>query len=252
MENSGVIRQGMILAAGEGTRLRPLTLTRPKPMLPVGEHPVLEWIVLWLLAHGIEEIAINLHYRPETITEHFADGAPWGVRLRYSPEETIMGSAGGLKLLESYFTGPFVVVYGDVLTDLDLHRLIRFHQKATAEAHATLSLYRASNPTECGIVGIESDGRVTRFVEKPAPDAVFSDLTNSGVLILDTPLLSAIPANRFYDIGSDLLPDLLARQIPIFAQEIEPEAYLIDMGTPEKYARVQQEWPTARMQSLLR
>jgi mannose-1-phosphate guanylyltransferase len=236
----------MILAAGEGTRLRPLTLTRPKPMLPVGGLPVLEWIVAWLRFYDVRELAINLHHCPDAVTEHFGDGAAFDVKIRYSPEPTIMGSAGGLKLLEEFFSGTFVVAYGDVLTDMDLSRLLAFHQESSTEPHMTLSLYRAPNPTECGIVALDAQGRVLRFVEKPAPDAVFSDLTNGGILVMDGPLLAHVPEERFYDLSADLIPDLLARGVPIYGQLLEPDAYLIDMGTPDKYEQAQREWPTER------
>jgi len=238
--------KAMILAAGEGTRLRPLTLTRPKPMLPVGGLPVLQWIVGWLRFYGVGEVAINLHHCPDAVTDYFGAGEDFGVQIHYSPESEIMGSAGGLKLLENFLPATFVVVYGDVLTDMNLSRLLAFHQTRDAAPHITLSLCRASNPTECGIVALDMQGRVTRFVEKPAPDAVFSDLTNGGILVMDNPLLAYVQTGRFYDISGDLLPDLLVSDVPVYGQLLEPEAYLIDIGTPEKYAQAQREWPTER------
>lgn len=239
--------KAMILAAGEGTRLRPLTLTRPKPMLSVAGRPALEWITAWLRLYGLEQIVINLHYRPEAVTQHFGDGSAFGVKIDYSVEETILGTAGGAKRVENLLTETFVVVYGDVLTDLDLQPLIRLHQSHEAEGpHVTLSLYHAPNPWECGIVGLDEQGRVTRFVEKPPRDAIFSDLANSGVLIVDPQLLEYVPEDAFYDFSNDLMPLLLERGVPIYGQALAEGEYLIDIGTPEKYEQVQQEWPTPR------
>ena len=243
--------KAMILAAGEGSRLRPLTLTCPKPMLPVAGRPGLEWIVLWLRQYGIRDLVINLHHRPEAVQNHFGDGSAYGIHITYSVEQAILGTAGGVKRVEPLLTESFIVVYGDVLTDLDLDALIGFHQRQSAEPHITLSLYHAPNPTECGIVGLDATGRVTRFVEKPAADEIFSDLANAGVLIMDPQLMRYVPADTFYDFSNDLLPDLLAKGLPIYGQALPEETYLIDIGTPEKYERVQEEWPTARMAQAL-
>jgi NDP-sugar pyrophosphorylase family protein len=237
--------KAMVLAAGEGTRLRPLTLSVPKPMLPVADRPTLEWIFLWLRFYGIREIVVNLCHQPQPVLDYFGDGAKWELQLTFSVEETILGTAGGIKRVEHFFSEPFVVVYGDVLTDMDLGELVGLHDAHGPRPHATLSLCRAPNPWECGIVGLDQDGRVTRFVEKPPRDAIFSDFTNAGVLVVDPDVLQYIPGNGFYDISRDLLPDLLQRGVPVYAQTPDKEFYLIDIGTPEKYERVQQEWPTA-------
>jgi len=248
--------KAMILAAGEGSRLRPLTLTCPKPMLPIGGRPGLEWIVLWLRYYDVKDIYINLHHRPEAVQRHFGDGEALGVHITYSLEHNILGTAGGVKRIEDQFTEPFAVVYGDVLTDLDLRSLIEFHYLQGPEPHITLSLYHTPNPTECGIVELDASphlasGRVTRFVEKPAAGDVFSDLANAGVLIVDPRLLSHVPAGAFYDFSIDLLPELLRRDIPVYGQAIPEHTYLIDIGTPEKYERVQVEWPEIPLARIL-
>jgi len=236
--------KAMILAAGEGTRLRPLTLRTPKPMLPVAGRPTLEWIFLWLRFHEITELIVNLHHQPEPVMSRFGDGRPWGVQLTYSVEPTILGTAGGVKRVERLLTQPFIVVYGDVLTDMDLRQLIRFHQSQAEEPHITLSLCHVPNPQECGIVEINDRHRVTRFVEKPPADQIFSEFANAGVLIFDPLLLASVPSEGFSDIARDLLPLLLERGVPIYGWPIEESVYLIDIGTPEKYERVQHEWPT--------
>ena len=237
--------KGMILAAGAGTRLHPLTVDVPKPMLPVAGVPTLEWIVRWLCSYEVRNIAINLFHRPIPVIAHLGDGAAFGAAIAYSVEERILGTAGGVKRIQNYFDESMVLVYGDVLTDFDLKSLIDFHHSKGDAPHASLSLYHAPNPSECGIVEIDQDGRVKRFVEKPKPDEIFSDLANAGVLIIDTPLLDAIPVNTFYDFSHDLFPKLLEAGTPLYGFAMPLETYLIDIGTHDKYKRVQVEWPTA-------
>mgnify|MGYP000440652861 FL=1 len=236
--------KALILAAGEGTRLRPLTLDRPKPMLPVAGEPLLAITVSMLRRHGITDLAVNLHHRPGAITNYFGDGAAWGVSITYSYEPQVMGTAGAAKKLEWFLDETFLVVYGDVLTNLDYQRLIQFHRDR--QSLLTLSLYRVPNPTEVGLVGVDSDGRVFRFVEKPRPEEVFTDLANSGVLVCESEVLSYVPADTFYDFGHDLLPTLLSLGKPLYGLPLSPAEYLIDIGTPENYERAQREWPAAR------
>ena len=268
--------KALILAAGEGTRLRPLTLDRPKPMLPIDGRPLLEHIIGWLRHHGITEIAINLHYRSQIIRDCLADGGRLGVQLTYSYEDPILGTAGAARKLAGFLaqapadtgdyrppadagdfrppadTGdyrqPFVVVYGDVLTDLDLGELLRFHRvhvDGRGGPALTMGLYRVGNPTQVGLVEIHSPGggRVTRFVEKPPPDQVFSDLANTGLLVVEPGVLGLIPEGEFCDFGCHVVPDMLARGLPVYGWPAPEDTYLIDIGTPEKYARAQQEWP---------
>jgi mannose-1-phosphate guanylyltransferase len=240
------IPKSLVLAAGEGSRLRPLTLECPKPMLSVSGKPVLEHTLRWLARHGIRDIAINLHYRPEVIVNHFGDGAALGVRIFYSYEDPILGTAGAARKLNGFVgSGPLVVVYGDVLTDLDLTALLAFHQRTLERdplARVTLSLYHVPNPTEVGLVGMDDTGRITRFVEKPKPEDVFTDLANAGVLVIEPDAINLIPPNTFYDFGHDLFPRLLDTGISIYGWVIPANTYLLDMGTPAKYAQAQREW----------
>jgi NDP-sugar pyrophosphorylase family protein len=232
--------KAFILAAGEGSRLRPLTLTRPKPMLDIAGKPLLERIILWLRRYGIAEIAINLNYMPHTITGHFGDGSDLGVRLTYSHEDRLLGAAGALKKLEAWLDEPFVVMYGDILSNLDLGRVLEFHSRAAGgERRVTSVVYEVPNPTECGIVQIGADYRIMRLIEKPAPNQVFSNLALAGVLVMEPAVLSYIPADTFHDIGHDLLPMLLAEKWAIYGTALAPGEHLIDIGTPEKYALAQ-------------
>ncbi len=241
------VAQALILAAGEGTRLRPLTLDRPKPMVPINDKPLLEITVGWLRSHGVTDIAINLHYCPEVIVRHFRDGSGLGVRIVYSHEDKILGTAGAVRKLDGFLRDdPLVVVYGDVLTDLDLGALLAFHRQMAARDPAlgvTLSLYHVPNPTEVGLVGLDKDGRVTRFLEKPKPEQVFTDLANAGVLVMEPSIAEYIPADTFYDFGHDLFPSLLQAGVSIYGWVISDDTYLLDIGSPEKYAQAQREWP---------
>ncbi len=230
--------KAMILAAGEGTRLRPLTLERPKSMLPIAGKPLLEHIIDLLKYHGIGEIAINLSYKPQAVIDHFGDGRRFGVEITYSLENPLLGTAGAVKKLQPYFDDTFVVVYGDLLTDLDLTSLAEYHR--ARGGLVTVALYRVENPSACGLVDLNRSGRILRFVEKPPPEEVFTDLANAGVYVVEPEVIDHIPPNTFYDFGQDLFPLLLARGVPVYGYPIED--YLIDIGTLEKYERAQREW----------
>jgi NDP-sugar pyrophosphorylase family protein len=215
-------------------------------MLPINGKPLLEYTVGWLRQHGIRDIAINLHYRPEAIVKHFEDGSALGVRIVYSYEDPILGTAGAARKLNGFLeSSPLVVVYGDVLTNLDLSALLAFHEQARSRdlrAWVTMSLYHVPNPTEVGLVGLDTTGRVTRFLEKPKPHEVFTDLANAGVLIIEPEVVRFIPPDTFYDFGLHLLPQLLLSGISMYGWVIPDSTYLLDIGTPEKYAQAQREW----------
>jgi len=210
-------------------------------MLPVGGKPLLEYTIELLKRHGITQIAINLHHKPKAITDYFGDGQDFGVEITYSLEEPILGTAGAVKALQDYFDDTFIVCYGDVLTDLDLSTLIAFH--TMAQGGVTIALYHVENPSACGLVGLDKKWRITRFVEKPPPEQVFTDLANSGILVLEPGTINHIPPGTFYDFGHDLLPELLGKEIPMYGYPIPHSTYLIDIGTMEKYKRAQREWP---------
>ena len=237
--------KALILAAGEGSRLRPLTLTRPKPMLPVGGRPLLEHIILLLRRSGITEIAINLHYKPTVISSYFGDGHLWGVHITYSLEETLLGSAGAAKRLQSYLNETFVVFYGDLYTKMDLTPLVQFHYDHGSQI--TVALYEVDNPCDCGIVDLSPDGRIRRFVEKPSPDEVFSNLANAGIYIVEPGILDYVPPGQPYDFGRDLFPRLLDEGIEVWGYPIHD--LLIDIGTPAKYEEVQRIFQAAQQGS---
>ncbi len=223
--------KAMILAAGEGTRLRPLTLTVPKPMIPIVGVPLLARTLDWLAGEGVTEAAVNLFHRPQSIPDFFGD--EWhGIRLHYFFEETLRGTAGGVKGAAGVLSdAPFYVIYGDNLIHADLGRLATFH--AGHGGAATVALFHHPNPSAAGIVGTDDDGRITRFVEKPPPDQIFSDTANAGVYVLDPSVLSAIPDEGPSDFGKDIFPRLLTQGAALYGTMLG--GYLQDTGTPDAY-----------------
>ncbi len=223
--------KGMILAAGEGTRLRPLTYTTPKPMLPIAGQPLLERTIAYLKHHGVDELAINLYHLPDKVTSYFGDGSQHGVTLKYSIETELVGSAGGVKRVADFFDDTFVVYYGDILTQANLSEMIAFHKQKNVLA--TMGLYYVPDPWNRGIVALDEAQIITRFAEKPPKAEAFSNLANAGIYVLEPEVLTRIPAETFYDFGHDVFPLMLADGLPIAGYPIE--ALLIDIGLPEKY-----------------
>jgi NDP-sugar pyrophosphorylase family protein len=218
--------KAMILAAGEGTRLRPLTLTLPKPMLPICNTPLLVRTVELLRAQGVTELAVNLYHKPEAIRAYF------GEMLTYSDEPELRGTAGGVKALEGFLDTTFAVLYGDNLYDFALAPLEAFHQEKNALA--TIATFETPSPTACGLIATDADGRVIRFQEKPRPEEVFTHTANAGVYILEPEVLEHIPVNRACDFGQEIFPLLLERfPSRLFARPLS--GYLRDTGTPESY-----------------
>jgi NDP-sugar pyrophosphorylase family protein len=243
-----MMMRALILAAGEGQRLRPLTLCMPKPMVPVGGRPVLEHLIALLHLHGIHEIAINLHYRPEAIVNYFGDGKKFGVEITYSHEKQLLGSAGAARALDTFLTDTFVVLYGDVLTNIDLSALVARHR--TTGAAGTIALYEVSEPSRCGIAELDASGRMTRFVEKPAPGTVRGNLANSGILVLEPDVLHEIPPGEKYDLGLHLIPKLLARGMPLYGERLD--GYILDIGAPDRLEQAEDDYRTGRFRSPLR
>jgi NDP-sugar pyrophosphorylase family protein len=237
--------KALILAAGEGTRLRPLTLTQPKPMLPIGGVPILEHLVGHLRQHGIDEVAINLHYKPEAITTHFGDGLRFGVRVVYSSEPQLLGSAGAARALDWFLDDTFLVLYGDVLTDIDLSELVRRHR--VTRAAATLALYEVEDKTRCGMVDTDATGRIERFLEKPAANVPCGDLANAGIYVLEPGVLQRVPRGENVDFGLHVFPQLLASGVPMYGYRID--GYILDIGSPARYAQAESDLRSGRFRS---
>jgi mannose-1-phosphate guanylyltransferase/phosphomannomutase len=200
--------KAVIMAGGFGTRLRPLTNHLPKPMIPMANRPIMEHIVALLKAHGLDDILTLLYFQPEIIERHFGDGAEFGVRMRHVSAAEDYGTAGAVKNAETFLDDTFVIISGDVLTDIDLTEAVRFHKDRGALA--TIVLTRVENPLEYGVVITGDDGRITRFLEKPSWSEVFSDTINTGIYILEPRALDFVPAGREFDFARDLFPRLLA------------------------------------------
>jgi NDP-sugar pyrophosphorylase family protein len=221
----------MILAAGLGTRLRPLTEEISKPMVPIVNRPVMEHIVDLLARHGFHRLYVNLHYHPDVITRHFGDGGRWGLTIKYSYEEKLLGTAGGVKRLAGELRGDtFLVISGDALTDLDLTALIAFHK-----AHggiATLVITPVNDPSKYGVVITEDDGRIVGFQEKPGREEARSFVANSGIYVFEPEVLKMIPEG-FYDFGSQLFPRFLEEGIAFYGYRHGD--YWNDVGSMEEY-----------------
>lgn len=212
--------KAMILAAGVGSRLDPLTRNVPKPMVPIVNQPVMERIVQLLVRHGFTDIVCNTHYLADQIEGYFGNGAQLGANIVYNREIELMGTAGGLKRVAEKFDffdkdEPFLVISGDALTDVDLTALLQYHRKK--KALATIGLATVSDPSQFGVVVLESrstaaGGRIKQFVEKPAPGTAPSNLVNTGIYLFEPEMLDYIPSGQFYDFGKEAFPDLLAKK----------------------------------------
>ena len=229
--------QAIIMAGGEGVRLRPLTAHTPKPLVPLLGEPVMGYALKLLRRHGCGRIGATLWYMPEKIREAFGDGKGYGVRLQYYEEEVPMGTAGSMKLAQKDLDGPFFVLSGDGLTDCDLTAAMRFHREK--KALATLVLKRVNVPLPYGVVLADPAGKITRFIEKPTWSRVFSDLVNTGVYILEPEIFDYIPDEGMPDFGKDIFPGLLARGLPLFGYETD--GYWCDVGDQRAYMQAQRD-----------
>src|SRR5450432_543189 len=227
--------QALILAGGKGTRLRPLTVYTPKPIVPICNRPFLLYQIDTLKRAGITDITLSLSYQPNKIEQLLGDGSEFGVNLRYTVEPQPMGTAGAYKFAEELIREPTVVFNGDILTDLDLKAAIREHTER--QAVATIVLSPVSNPRAYGLVETESDGRIRRFLEKPKEEEITVNTINAGTYIFEPKVLDFIPAGENHSFEYGLFPHLLERQEPFFAH-IPQRTYWIDIGTPERYLRI--------------
>jgi len=224
----------MILAGGMSTRLYPLTRAVPKPLVPVAGEPITAHVIRWLASFGYDEIAINVYYLADQIKARFGDGSAFGVKLRYLDEAELMGSAGALKPLESFFTEPFVVVGCDDLCDANLDALVAFHHQH--DALATIGLVEAEEVDQYGVVITDSDGRIIEFQEKPPKGSERSHLVNTGIYVFDPAIFAHIPADTFYDFGKQVFPSLQVANEAFFGMRLLG-AYWCDIGTPHEYTR---------------
>lgn len=223
--------KGMIMAAGVGSRLEPLTCNIPKPMVPVANRPAMEHIIRLLAKHQVQQIAANLWYLPDKIEGYFGDGANYDVSLRYSREESLMGTAGGVKRLESFFDETFLVISGDALTDINLMDLLAYHREQ--KAIATIALKEVEDPRQFGVVITDENGRIKAFQEKPEPGEELSRLANTGIYVFEPEIFRYIPEQTVFDFGKQLFPNLVQSQLPFFGYATND--YWCDIGTLTQY-----------------
>jgi len=226
--------KAVILVGGEGTRLRPLTYDTPKPMVPVLNQPFLEHTIAYLKRQQVNDIVLATSYLPVVVQDHFADGSSLGVRLTYAIEYSPLGTAGAVKNAERYLQGTFLVLNGDVFSDLDVTDMLGFHRRKRAKA--TIALTWVDNPCAFGVVETDSEGRVRLFIEKPSPDRVTTNWINAGVYILEPEVLGYIPLSSHYMFENELFPFLLELGEPVYGYPFR--GYWLDMGTPEKYLQL--------------
>ncbi len=227
--------KAVVMAGGEGSRLRPLTLERPKPMLPVVNRPVLGHILHLLKQHGIVDVILALQYQPAQIQDFFGDGKALGVNIQYIVEESPLGTAGCVKNAQPLLdkNRPFLVISGDALTDFDLTRLIACHRRHGALL--TMAVYHVPDPLEYGIINIQEDGRVTQFLEKPKWGAVTSDTVNTGIYVVEPEVLRLIPTDRPVDWSQHIFPQMLAQGATLYGHIAD--GYWCDIGTLSEYQR---------------
>jgi len=230
-------RKAVIMAGGFGTRLRPLTVDLPKPMVPVANVPMMEHIVNLLRHYGFTQLMSLLYFFPEKITTYFGNGARFGVSMDYMMAEADYGTAGSVRNAYQFLDQRFLVISGDVLCDFDLERAWRYHQEKQADA--TIVLTRVDNPLPFGIVMLDDDGRIVRFLEKPSWGEVFSDTINTGIYILEPHVLELIPYQREFDFSKDLYPLMLRKGMRLYGYIAE--GYWQDIGNLSQYQQAHRD-----------
>ena len=239
--------QALILAGGKGTRLRPLTVYTPKPIVPVVNRPFLLYQIDILKKAGITDITLSLSYQPDKIEQILGNGSDFGVNLRYITEPSPMGTGGAYKFAADALRETTVVFNGDILTNLDVGQLIEYHQSKSSEA--TLAVVTVEDPSRYGIVQTVADKRIKRFVEKPKSDELNTlniNTINAGIYILEPTILDIIAADSNRSFEYDVFPDILKRDLPFFAYVMQDE-YWLDIGTPVNYLAAHHDFLSGRI-----
>jgi mannose-1-phosphate guanylyltransferase len=224
--------RALLLGAGLGTRLRPITYEVPKPMVPVLGEPVIGHILRLLKRHGFEQVIANLHYYPDMIRDRFGDGSEYGVELSYSFEQELLGTAGGVRNVRDFFgEEAFLIISGDALTDIDLGALWARHREAGGIG--TLALKQVDDPSQLGVVIVAEDGRIQGFQEKPDPAEALSNLGSCGIYVFEPEIFDHFPEKDFVDWAQDVFPVLLEQDVPFYGHEIRE--YWNDVGSLNEY-----------------
>src|SRR5690606_30661493 len=234
----------VVMAGGEGTRLRPMTANQPKPLLPVIHRPIMEHVLRLLRRHGLTETVVTVQFLAALIRNYFGDGEELGMALHYATEEMPLGTAGSVKNAAGRLRDDrFLVISGDALTDIDLTDMIRFHRDSGALV--TIGLKRVPNPLEFGIIIVDEHGRVQRFLEKPTWGQVFSDTVNTGIYVMEPEVLDEVATDRPVDWSADVFPRLLERGAPLYGYVAD--GYWEDIGTHESYLKAQADALSGRV-----
>src|SRR5215211_5805706 len=221
--------QALILAGGEGTRLRPLTSTVPKPVVPLVDRPFITFMLEWLRRHGVDDVILSTGHMASGVRNVLGDGSGLGIRLRYVEEQEPLGTGGAVKLAESFLDERFLVLNGDVLTDFDLSAQIAAHE--ATDARGTLALIAVPDPSAYGLVRLEDGGAVREFLEKPAPDQIDTNLVSAGAYVLERSVLELMPADTNVSIEREVFPALIGDGL----YGHPAQGYWLDIGTPERY-----------------
>ncbi len=227
--------KAVVMAGGEGTRLRPLTCNHPKPMVPVLNKPVIEHIIDLLIRHDIKDVIVTLQYLPDVVMNYLGDGSDFGVKIAYSIESEPLGTAGSVKKVESLLDDTFLIISGDALTDFNLGDIVSFHKKKGALA--TITLTRVENPLEFGVVITDTDGKIKRFLEKPGWGEVFSDTINTGIYVLEPEIFKYLEPGKMSDFSKDLFPRFLHQNEPLYGYI--SQGYWCDIGNLQQYRQAQ-------------
>jgi len=226
--------KAMIMAAGVGSRLMPMTVDIPKPMMPVGNIPLMENIVELLVGNRFNEIIANLHYHSDKISDYFGDGGKFAASMNYSLEDELMGTAGGVKKCEWFLDDTFVIVSGDALTDIDLSELVKEHKKKGALA--TIAMKEVSEVEQFGVVITDENGKIQSFQEKPRKEEALSNMANTGIYVFEPEIFKYIPAKQFCDFGKQVFPHLVKMGAPFYG--VKTDGYWCDVGNINTYRQV--------------
>jgi len=234
--------KAVILVGGLGTRLRPLSINTPKAMMPVVNIPFLEYIIRRLSRHNVRHIVLAISHLPQPIMDSLGDGSRFGVRIDYTVEEKALGTAGAVKNAEKYLDGPFLALNGDIFTDLDITEMIALHKQR--RAMITIALTPVEDPSSYGLIETDDSGRIKRFLEKPKPEEITTNMINAGTYILEPEVLRHIPPDTNFSFERDVFPPLLQKGKPIYA--FPSECYWMDIGTPQKYHQLNRDLLSGR------
>ncbi|OGS47161.1 MAG: hypothetical protein A3K66_07745 [Euryarchaeota archaeon RBG_16_67_27] len=220
--------KAVVLAGGEGTRLQPLTYKRPKPLMPVAGRPCIDYVLRSLVSSGFHEIVVTTAYLSDTLIRSIGDGLDYNASILYSFEENPAGTAGAVRRVGDFIDDTFIVAMGDLLADVDFKGLYEFHKRKGGAV--TIALTEVDDPTQYGIVGLDADGRIAKFKEKPTKEEAFSRLANAGIYVLEPEVLDFVPSDQKFDFAKDLFPKLLSKGVVLFGQRLT--GVWMDIGRP--------------------